>query len=101
MKEELHVLHLKRLSLGDVPLFLYDDNPLFLSEIFSECSSEDEDICTKLYVLNPFVRLIAVWYCIIIGIIIFIPLMMWSLSFYLGLDHLIFTTLYPFSLLGR
>ena len=75
--------------LGDEPLFLYDDNPLFLSEVFSECSSEDddEDISTKLYVLNPCVRLIAVWYCIIVGIIIPIPLIMWSLSFYLGLDH--------------
>ena len=75
--------------LGDEPLFLYDDNPLFLNEVISECSSEDdnEDISTKLYVLNPFERLIAVWYCIIFSILIFMPLMMRSLSFYLSLDH--------------
>ena len=29
--------------------FLEDDNPFFLSEVFSECS-EDEDDSTKLYV---------------------------------------------------
>ena len=72
--------------LGDEPLFLYDDNSLFLSEVFSECSEDkDEDDSTKLYV-NQFV-LIAVWYCIIISIIIFIPLMMWQLSYYLSLDY--------------
>ena len=28
---------------GDIPLWLEDDNPLFLNEVFSECSSGDED----------------------------------------------------------
>ena len=76
---------------GDMPLCLEDDNPFFLKEVFSECSSEDddddEDISPHLYVLDPFERLIAVWYCIIFSILIFMPLMMRSLSFYLSLDH--------------
>ena len=77
---------------GDMPLCLEDDNPLFLNEVFSECSSEDddddEDISPHLvYVLDPFeTLLIAVWYCIIFSILILMPLMMRSLSFYLILD---------------
>ena len=39
--------------LGDEPNFLYDDNPLFLSDVFSEYSEdEDEDDNTKLYVIQ-------------------------------------------------
>ena len=75
-----------------MPLCLEDDILLFLNEIYSECSSgdddDDEDISPHLYVLDPFERLlIAVWYCIIFSILIFMPLMMRSLSFYLSLDH--------------
>ena len=78
---------------GDKPLCLEDDNPLFLNEVYSEGSSEDddddEDISPHLvYVLDPFERLlIAVWYCIIFSILLFMPLMMRSLSFYLSLDQ--------------
>ena len=82
---------------GDMPLCLEDDNPLFLNEVFSECSSgdedqdDDEDISPhSVYVgLRPFERLllIAVWYCIIFSILLFMPLMMRSLSFYLSLDQ--------------
>ena len=72
---------------GDMPLCLEDDNPLFLNEVFSECSSgdedDDEDISPHLvYVLDPFKRLlIAVWYCIIFSVLISMHLMMRSLSF--------------------
>ena len=81
------------IPVADMQLFLENDNPLFLNEVFSECSSEDddddEDICPHLvYVLDPFeILLIAVWYCIIFSILIFMPLMMRSVSFYLSLDH--------------
>ena len=79
----------------DIPLWLEDDNPLFLNEVFSECSSggedqdDDEDISPhSVYVLRPFERLlIAVWYCIIFSILLFMPLMMRSLSFYLSIDQ--------------
>ena len=55
-------------------LFVYDDNPMFLSEVFED-EDEDEDD-TKLD-LNP-VLLIAVWDCIITSIIIFVfPFMNW------------------------
>ena len=48
---------------GDMPLCLEDDNPLFLNEVFSECSSGDEDDVVNIsphpvYVLHPFERLL-------------------------------------------
>ena len=57
-------------------LFVYDDNPWFLSD---DDDDEDEDEDDTKLDLNP-VLLIAVWYCIITSIIIFVlPLMMWQL----------------------
>ena len=64
------------------PLFVYDDNYRFASD-----DDENEDNTKLVLYLNP-VLLIAVWYCIITSIIIFVlPLMNWQLFCSLSLDY--------------
>ena len=78
-------LHISlEMPVGDnEPLFVYDDNTWFASDD----DDEDEDNTKLVLDLNP-VLLIAVWYCIITSIIIFVlPLMIWQLFCSLSLDY--------------